>query len=437
MEIFYRVLEVINWIMIGISILCFSFQIIMILFCWLKEKKFPETEKKNKIAVIICGRDEEASIGETVRDLLNKQNYPKDLFDVYVVADNCTDKTAEVARKAGAIVYEHIDEDKAHHKVAYPLKFGLKKILEEKKYDFVIRFDADNKANDNYLSKMNDAYNAGVLIARPFEGSKNPDQNIWTSVSFNYYCRDSRIASNFRERCHMDSMLTGAGMMVATSILEECDAWDAMSSSEDAEFTINRLVENKRVHYVSEAVVYEDQPSTMKDTYHRLARMGKGLFLLFFRKGFKLFGHFFKSGKPSNIDLFVQLLMVVFSFLAFAWFVPYYVFYAICHIINFSGCEWLSGISGLNGIPMTAEYSYSEFIKLLWLAGIVLGSFVVIYPLQSYLAVRLSKKTLGYKSIKPYLLGIIISPLFMMFYGISIFLGIFSKGTWKKINRNS
>ena len=59
---------------------------------------------------IIPAHNEEIVVGNLIASL-QKQNYPKDLYDIYVIADNCTDNTAEVARKAGAIVYERFDEE--------------------------------------------------------------------------------------------------------------------------------------------------------------------------------------------------------------------------------------------------------------------------------------------------------------------------------------
>ena len=105
MQLIYQILEVINYIIIGICTISLLFQVVMILFCWLPEKHFKKSEKLSKIALIICARNEESVIGDTVKNILVHQDYPKELYDIYVIADNCTDKTAEKARAAGAIVF--------------------------------------------------------------------------------------------------------------------------------------------------------------------------------------------------------------------------------------------------------------------------------------------------------------------------------------------
>lgn len=226
-------------------------------------------------------------------------------------------------------------------------------------------------------------------------------------------------------------------MMVASSIIERLPGnWDALSTSDDSEFTLNRLMEKERVHYVADAIVYEDQPSTMKDTWNRLSRMGHGLHGVFWRKGWKLLGHFFVSARWSNVDLFVQLLMIPFTMVAFFWFVPYYVFYALAHFINWVGVEWMSGFSGLDGVLMTSAVSQTAFINLLIMAAIVIGAFLVIYPLQTYLAMAMSKKKLGLKNFKGYKRAVILSPIFMMFYGLAVFVGVLTKPKWKQLKRN-
>lgn len=442
MEILYRTLEVINYIVIGICTLMFLFQFVMILFFWLPEKHFKKSEEKHRAAIVICARNESSVIAETIRLFKEEQDYPADKLDIYVVADNCTDNTAELAEQAGAKVIVHNDPDPSHHRASYAIEYGLRKILESgEKYDFFIRFDADNHANPGYVSYMNDAYCSGVEIARPFENSTNPGQNAWASVSAGYYVRDSKIACNFRENFHLDSMLTGAGMMVSGKIVEEIGGWDAMGVSDDSEFTLNRLLENKRVHYVADAIVYEDQPSTFKDTWNRITRLGKGIHTLFWQKGFRLLGHFFKSGKWSNVDLFVQLLAIPVAVLVFCWFVPYYIFYIIVNLLNAVGpvAGWMADVHTIQGVALTAEVSAANFLGdygLIKMIVIVLGTYIVIYPLQTWLAIITSKKKMGLKSLKGWYKGIFASPLFMIFYSFAIFVGVFSKPKWKAVSRN-
>ena len=167
-----------------ILIFLFTLYFFVIGFCgmWRRKENKIKTPKKT-FALVVAAHNEEVVIGDLVENL-KQLNYPKDMYDIYVIADNCTDKTAEKARAAGAIVLEHQDDDPKHHKVAYPLAYGIDYLLKsEKKYDFLIRIDADNHLKADFFQRMNDAFCSGVEIARPYEASKNPTQNAWSVVS--------------------------------------------------------------------------------------------------------------------------------------------------------------------------------------------------------------------------------------------------------------
>jgi cellulose synthase/poly-beta-1,6-N-acetylglucosamine synthase-like glycosyltransferase len=436
-EITYRIFECVNYFFIILCAISFFFQLVMIIFCWLPEKHFAKSEDFHRIAIVIAARNEEAVVSASVRLFLEKQNYPKDKYDVYVVADNCTDRTAEIAAKAGAKVIVHNDSDPDHHRASYAVQYAFAQIMKGGgRYDMFIRFDADNHACDDYLREMNNAYGSGVTIARGFEASTNPTQNAWTAVSAAYYIRDSRIACNFRERCHLDSMLTGAGMMVSSTVIDEIGGWDALMVSDDAEFCVNRLLEKRRIHYVADAIVYEDQPSTMKDNYARLSRMGHGLNHLFWKKGLRLFGHFFTSGRWSDVDLFVQLMIIPVDLICCIWFPLYYVAYALMHLVNGWGGEFLSGIANIEGTSLTASASRAAIMGLLVMIAYVLGTYLVVYPLQTWIAVKLSEKKTGLSCGKDLGKGIWLSAFFMVYYGVAVALGVLTKPAWRAISRN-
>ncbi len=435
-QITWLIFEIINYFFIILTSISFLFQIVMILCFFLKEKHFKKADKYAKIAICIPGHDEEEVIAKTVETMLTTLDYPKEKYDVFVCAHNCHDETALRAEKAGAHVL--ILNNPQQKTAGYPTDFLMKHVMQEQLgYDFAIKFDADNIPDKNYLKVMNDAYQEGVEIARPFEASTNATQNTWTAVSAAYYIRDGRIACNFRERLHLDSVLTGAGMMISTKVLREVGGYDAYSRSDDTEYSLKRLLENKRIHYVADAIVYEDQPSTAKDTYARLSRMGNGINRVFWRYGFRLFGHFFVSGKWSNIDLFWQLFFVPLDVICFLWYPLYYIAYAICHIMNafgdFAGqvLPWLG-----SDAASAAASSQNALLSLALMAGVIILSFLVLYTIQTFLAIFLVKKKLGIHHIKGLKRGAFLSSLFMVFYGFCIIAGIFTNAGWAKVKRN-
>ena len=90
----------------------YAYQVIYILISIIKRKvtSLKDTDIRNRFAIFISARNEEGVISELL-DSLNKQDYPRDKYDIYVVADNCTDHTAQVSRDNGAIVYERFNKE--------------------------------------------------------------------------------------------------------------------------------------------------------------------------------------------------------------------------------------------------------------------------------------------------------------------------------------
>ncbi len=439
MEIFMDIAFIVITSIFGLILLflffLLSFQFLFILFAPLKEKKFKRHDPKTKFAFIIPAHNEESVIENSVKNLLNNIDYPKDLYDVYVCADNCSDNTFALAKKAGAIVYERHCDDPDKKRAAYPIKLLIEKVLESgKNYDAVIKFDADNLPCKEFLSRMNDAILEGVTIARAHEAPSNMGQNLWSSVSSCYYARDSRLACNFRERMNWNSMISGAGMMVATSTLKEIGGWDALGTIDDAEFAVKRMIEKRHINYIPEAVVYEDQPSSRVDSANRNARMANGLNKLYFGEAKKLLGLFFKTGKLTYLDMWAQLSFVPIPLLLSISFPIYFAFYFISLGLEAGGIQIFDFMftPGLNG---------TAFLTIIWTligAGIALIAFYILWTYQSWLGVYLDRKILGKNWYKEAKKGIWLGAFAMMAYGGSVSKGTSQKKVkWASIKRNT
>ncbi len=112
-------------------------------------------------AIAIPAHSEEGVIGNTVTRLFDL-NYPKDLFDIHVVADHCTDQTAAAARRAGAVVHERSEGARTGKGAA--LSWLFKRILSHDDYDAIVIFDADSQVDPDFLRVMDARLAQGDLI---------------------------------------------------------------------------------------------------------------------------------------------------------------------------------------------------------------------------------------------------------------------------------
>ena len=362
--VLYNVLTTINNVLLIIIGIPFILQLVYMLLFWVPKKKYPVSEKKCRICVIIPAHNEEDVIGETVRLLRERQQYPAELFDIYVVAHNCTDETAKRARDAGAVVFERNDEDPAKHIVSYALKFGYERILETGiDYDFSIRLDADNHVNDTFLSLMNDAYCAGVKIARPYESALNMTQNQFTRACGLYYIFDSRFSSRARERLHLDAHVNGPGALTAMEIIKKIGGYDTVSITEDTEFCFKRMLEGYRCHFVEDAVVYEDLPSSMRDTLNRNKRIAAGNIRLLKKYTLPMLWNTVKQLRFSFLEQLLTYFFMIICLMLCTWIPAYYIY----------ACSYLGAMGALaNADAAALGLTGPGFWQLLTIIGICL-----------------------------------------------------------------
>lgn len=426
----YNVLNTINVVILYAIGVPFGLQLLFMLFFWIPKKTFPKTDKINRIAVIIPAHNEEDVIYDTVKSVIEKQKYPRDMFDVYVIADNCTDQTAELARKAGATVFIHTDDDPKHHMVGFALKYGFQELLkidQEKHYDYVIRLDADNHINDEFFSLMNDAYNAGAKIARPYESALNMTQSAYTKACGLYYIFDSRGSSRVRERFHLDAHVNGPGSLTDMDIIRRIGGYDTVTMCEDTEFNFKRMYEKIHPHFVEDAVVYEDLPSTLRATLSRNKRLGYGNTSLLLRHTPKLWFYTFKNHNLSFLENWLTYIFIPICPILCLWLPGFYIYAYIYH--------FLGGDAGFSQRFLWGGPDWISFTTTLIIFCISV-LFVFCGILQSSLMVITDYKKMGASKRRELISGILLFPVFSIVYVITITIGIFASPKWEKVARN-
>ncbi len=431
-EYLYRVLSIINYIVLIVIAIPLVVQVSYVLLSFVKKKTWAKSEKKARVAFLVPAHNEADVIYDTVRLVVEKQNYPRELFDVYVVAHNCTDNTAELARKAGAKVLELNDPDPAHRMALYPLKHGVDALInreEGDEYEIVIHLDADNRINAEFTSLMNDAYQAGVDFARPYESATNATQNFYTKASTLFYTFDSRYGSRVRERLGIAAHVNGSGAMMSVRMLKKCGGYDCETISDDAEFNLNRILEGVKGHFIEDAIVYEDMPSSYIDTLNRNKRIGSGVMKLLKGRLPEMLGQIFR-GNGSVFEMFL-LYMLNFLTIPLAIWVPLY------YVFHFVFC----GFAGWGGIELTlfdaAYYQASVWNTLIVAGAIIVGLIFLFGFLQGFILAMLDYKKMGASKRSELMSAVFLFPVFLFIYAATLCVGAMSKPSWNKLKRNA
>ena len=274
------------------------------------KKELPVSEEKRKYAFIIAARNEENVIGNLI-DSIKRQNYPAELIDIHVIADNCTDNTAQVARDAGAFVVERFNTDQVGK--GYALSYFFARMKAERggfrDYDGYVIFDADNILDRNYLRAIDAKYSEGYKVITGYRNSKNYATN-WVSAGHSLaFVREAQFLNRPRNMFHCSATVSGTGYMFAPEILELHGGWNYHLLTEDIELSAEYIVRGERIGYAEDAMFYDEQPVTFAQSWRQRVRWAKGFLQVVIHYGGGLLGNLFKDKSMflSRYDMFMFL----------------------------------------------------------------------------------------------------------------------------------
>lgn len=272
----------------------------------------PTHQPRQRFAVVVPAHNEELVISPLIDNLIALE-YPQELYDIFVIADNCEDHTAEIARQHGALVYERTNLEQRGK--GYALDWFFTKLYNlPQKYDAVVIFDADNLVDPHFLNHMNNRLCDGAKIVQGYLNAKNP-QDTWVTASFSMaFWVANRMLQLARYNLGLSNYLGGTGMAISLNVLREI-GWGATSLTEDLEFSLKALLHGYKTTWAHEAVVYDEKPLTFKQAWQQRKRWALGHIELFRTYSFR----FIKEAiRQKDIVLFdasiltLQPLLVVF-----------------------------------------------------------------------------------------------------------------------------
>lgn len=399
-----KYLYILQQAMVWIITIYWVYQLIISLCSLIKVKDKPLVEdKEHRFMMIIPAHNEEKVIKELI-DSLQHLDYNKDLYDIYVIADNCTDSTAQIAKDAGAIVYERFDE--THKTKGFALQWFLQqKIEEDAPYDAFCIFDADNIVDKNFLKAMNKKLNQGEDVVQGYRDIKNPSDSWVTAGYAIFYWTMNRFYHLARYNLGLSPLINGTGFMVKFDVVKP-DGWQTKTLTEDIEFSLKRIIAGKKLGWATDAIVYDEQPVGFKQSWSQRSRWTVG-HIQCLKEYTKPLAVAVKDNKTvMNFDGLLYMLGSI----------PMFVLTIILLVLNVV-------------IYITDGMS---FVDLIWNAvRYIVPTFLL--PILTGIMIMLIDK----KPIRPMLKGLALYPLFLGSWLLINFKCLFKRETsWEKIEHN-
>lgn len=440
-------------------------------------RRFKPAKKKHKYAIVIAARNEESVIGNLL-DSIKKQDYPSDLITTFVVADNCTDKTAEIVRKHGAICYERFDNERKTK--GFALQYLFKKIEEDygtQSFEGYFVFDADNLLKKDFITRMNEAFDSGEKIITSYRNTKNFDENWIASTYALHWIRSIRINHRARSVLRLATNIQGTGFLFSSEIVK--DGWNYTSLTEDRALTADAVAQGYRISYNDEAMFYDEQPTSLKIALRQRLRWSKGHLLAFLETGPYLFTNIFfgklflktkwkdvekkenKSFKGIILSIVESIRHRFASYDTLIQLTPFSIFNTfrwLLVVVIMYGCYAYG--NGIDGINLFSGSTYlSEFLRGIFTIEIVANPGVnalfigmltsiwlrILYRIGMYfenmlMAVYLfiiERKNIKKMSIWKKILYIFTWPTFDIIGRYTTYAALFVKVTWKPIPHES
>ncbi len=356
-------IKIVNAVTSVLFTLCYTYQFFYLIYAiFVSPKKFRSTEQKNRYAVMISARNEEKVIGHLI-DSIQANDYPRELVDIYVVADNCTDATAKVAAEKGAFVYERFNKEQVGK--GYALNYLYAQITAEHgkdHYEGYFVFDADNLLDKHYITEMDKCFCDGNRIITSYRNSKNYGDN-WISAGYAlWFLREAKFLNNARALLGTSGAISGTGFLVHKDIFNRQGGWKHYLLTEDIEFTIDNVLHDEKVGYCHWAVLYDEQPSSFRVSWRQRLRWSKGFLQVMHNYG-------------------VALVKKIFSFKSFAPFdmlmtiAPAFVITVSNFVINLGALIFamIARPEAVGGMLGSIAYTVLSAYALLFVIGVITG----------------------------------------------------------------
>jgi cellulose synthase/poly-beta-1,6-N-acetylglucosamine synthase-like glycosyltransferase len=266
-----------------------------------------------RYAIAIPAHNESGVIGETVHRLRTLV-YPRDHYDVHVVADYCVDDTATIAAAAGA--HAHIRNEGPRGRKGYALDWLIRRLLADPRhYDAIVVFDADSQVDREFLIAVSSMMVDGAQVVQGRHVISNPTASLLTALSEADMRLNNRIRNQAKKNLGLSARLMGDAMVFRREVLEQQPWIGAQSLTEDRDYGLHLVTQGIRIVYTPDAVSYGQAAARWKDATPQRLRWYGGAFDLQ-RRYFPGLWKLAWRGNWDALDKLLELGLPPFSLLA-------------------------------------------------------------------------------------------------------------------------
>ena len=258
-----------------------------------------------RFAIIIPAHNESEGIAGTLHSL-KALDYPGLLYEAVVVADNCTDNTAETVRAEGFRCVERNDPSKRGK--GHALEYAIRGLMREE-FDAFAVVDADSTVSGNFLHVMNARLLSGHKAVQAYYGMNNPDASPLAYLFCIGNILENKLFYAAKSKLGLPVNLRGNGMCFSRELLIE-NPWDAYSIAEDVEYGLKLIRRGIRIPFEEEAQVLARQPETIKQAGNQRIRWASGNMGASKAHAVKLMLAGLTKGDPALFDAGFSLLVL-------------------------------------------------------------------------------------------------------------------------------
>lgn len=311
----------------------------------LPKKKSAFVAPKIKFAIIIPAHNESGMIGETLASV-ERCNYPHELVEVIVVADNCDDNTEEIARQHGVTCWRRTDV--VNRGKGNVLKWVFPRLLEYGDHGAYVVIDADTHPEEDFLQRINQHFCQGAKVVQGYSQVRHPEVSPMESLAFLGFALNRNLRYCGRSRLGWTSNLMGTGMCFLREVIAE-HGWNTKTMVEDIEYEMFLHLQGIRVLFAPDARINVELHKSVSQSEGQRTRWDMGKFEVRNMYLPQLLKEGLRKRDISCFDSAMELLLPPFSLLC---------------VLVLTGCAFYAALYTYGSVDQNAYIWLTVFVSL-------------------------------------------------------------------------